>query len=290
MPRFFPRQSSLRSLRSSVARCLLGFAFVCPGIAGLGLASAQTEDSEDKEETPGPGSEESSAFVALPPPLLRPPPGLEFAPDSPASRASLHLHRAAAIQPLTEHLVTAAASRFVTTARGPLRPEPQVCAEAEAIRRLLSVAQGEFEAELATALALLESVSSEADPVRVLRDRSEALTAALRRLRPQVRYVRRQTKRWSCQEHGFDGLVGLELSSTPAELAGRALLVQATERHRVLWLDGIPVAVSGDQAWGLVLLQRSGQTLCESDARATYCRGGREIMGLSSAYLPLAAP
>ena len=59
---------------------------------------------------------------------------------------------------------------------------------------------------------------------------------------------------------------------------------------QVLHVDGIPVAVSGDQAWGLVLLQRSGQTLCESDARATYCRGGREIMGLSSAYLPLAAP
>jgi hypothetical protein len=263
----------------------------------LGLAltiafgpSAQAQDSEEKEETPGPGSEESDPFVALPPPLLRPPAGLELAPDSPASRASLHLQRAAAIHPLTEQLVAAASSRFTTGARGPVRPSAQPCAEAEAIRRLSRVAQTEFEAELKTGRALLESVSSEITEVRVLRDLSEKLTEKSLDLRKRTRYIDRQTQRWRCRAHGFDGLAGLRLSPAPREPAGRPLLVEATGPHRILWLDGKPAAASGELGWALVLIQRSGQKICESDPRASSCRRGREVDDGVSAYLSLGTP
>lgn len=270
-------------------------AFLVAGLLLLGLAlpdlqsaaAQRTAEEDEREETPGPGSEESPALAALPPPLLRPPPGLEFVPGSPASRASLHLHRAAAIWPLVEHLAAAASVRFLTGPRGPVRPEPSGCAEAEAIRRLLQVAQTEFEAELKTGVALLESVPSEAAAVQVLRVLASELGGRLKKLGPSVRYLRRQTKRWACAEHELSGLEGLQLAAPPEELAGRALLVEATRPSVVFWLDGLPVAVSGPQSWGLVLLQRSGQVLCESDPRALSCRGGRTLGDPTSVYLRL---
>lgn len=279
------------SVRWGVGSLLvLGFALLGLALAELPSAAAQeTVEEAEREETPGPGSEESPAFSALPPPLLRPPPGLEFVPDSPASRASLHLHRAASIWPLVEHLAAAASVRFLTGPRGPVRPEPSGCAEAEAIRRLLDVAQLEFEAELKTGVALLESVPSEAAAVEILRVLASELDGRLNELGPSVRYLRRQTKRWACGEHEFSGLEGLQLAAPPEALAGRALLVEATRPSVVLWLDGIPVAVTGPQSWGLVLLQRSGQVLCESDPRAPSCRGGRTLGEPTSAYLRLGA-
>jgi hypothetical protein len=179
--------------------------------------------------------------------------------------------------------------RFFTGPRGPVRPEPSACAEAEAIRRLLDVAQTEFEAELKTGGALLESVPSEASAVEVLRVLASDLEGRLKKLGPSVRTLRRQTKRWVCGNHEFSGLEGLQLAAPPEALAGRPLLVEATRPSVVLWLDGIPVAVTGQQSWGLVLLQRSGQLLCESDPRATSCRRGRTLGEPTSAYLRLGA-
>jgi len=253
------------------------------GLAGSPLAFAQEE--EEREATPGPGSEESPAFVALPVPLLRPPAGLEFVPDSPASRASLHLHRAAAIWPLVEHLAAAGLSRFVSGPRGPVRPDRGRCAEAEAIRRLLEVAQVEFEREHKTGMALLESARSGGEAVDVLRALGTKGVRSLKDLGPRVRTLVRQTKRWGCVEHGLTGLDGLKLSATSAALAGRPLLVESARPSVVLWLDGVPVGVSGQQSWGLILLEREGQVLCQSDARKTSCRGGQPIGEVTSAYL-----
>jgi len=255
------------------------------GLVGSSVAFAQ--ETEEREETPGPGSEESPAFTVLPVPLLRPPAGLEFVPNSPASRASLHLHRAAAIWPMVEHLAAAGLSRFVSGRRGPVRPDAQSCAEAEAIRRLLEVAQLEFEREHKTGLALLESARSEGEAVGVLRALGTKGSSALRDLGPTVRTLRRQTKRWSCAEHGISGLDGLKLSATSAALAGRPLLVESARPSVVLWLDGVPVGISGQQSWGLILLEREGQVLCQSDARKTSCRGGQPLGAATSAYLRL---
>ena len=255
------------------------------GLAGTPLAFAQEE--EEREETPGPGSEESPAFVVLPAPLLRPPSGLEFVPDSPASRASLHLHRGAAIWPMVEHLAGAGLSRFVSGPRGPVRPSPRGCAEAEAIRLLLEVAQVEFEREHKTGVALLESVRSEGEAVGVLRALATKGSRALQDVGPTVRALRRQTKRWRCVEHGLSGLDGLELAATSAALGGRPLLVESARPSVVLWLDGVPVGISGQRSWGLILLEHEGQVLCQSDARKTSCRGGQPLAEVTSAYLRL---
>lgn len=256
--------------------------------ASIGLEfppSAFAQEQGEEQETPGAGSEESSAFVVLPAPLLRPPIGLEFAPDSPASRASLHLHRAAAVWPMVEHLLGAGLSRFVSGPRGPVRPSQRGCAEAEAIRRLLEVAQTEFVREHKTGVALLESVGSEAESVEVLRDLAGKLAGALRDLGPSVRTLRRQTTRWDCAEHGFSGLDGLELAPASAGLGGRPLLVESTRPSVVLWLDGVPVGISGPQSWGVILVEREGQVLCQSDARKTSCRAGTPLGEVTSAYL-----
>ena len=59
-------------------------------------ASNSGDESEDRQPTPGPGSEESDPLLALPLPLLRPPEGLDFVSEAPASRAAAHLARVAA--------------------------------------------------------------------------------------------------------------------------------------------------------------------------------------------------
>ena len=251
------------------------------------LVLAPMEGNAESGETPGPGSEESAALVALPTPLLRPPAGLEFAPGSPASRASVHLQRAAAIQPLAEQLAEEAVKRFSAKRRGSRRPSEESCVQATSIRLLLTVAQSEITAEFKTGNALMESVSSDVEGVQVLRDLSSRQGDRIRELAKRSRHVDRHIKRWKCRDYGPGEVGALALPLPPRELLGQAVLVEATGPHRVLWLDETPVAASGDLGWAVVIVERPGQRLCESDPRAVKCRDGRVLEGLDSAVLRL---
>jgi hypothetical protein len=257
---------------------------LCSALLVLLLANTVVAQSSQPKES---RSAESAALVPLPPPLLRPPAGLELAPGSPGSLASYHLQRAASIQPLAFDLVLAATRRFEVGESRTLRPTKAACSEAEALRRLLEVTRQEWRAELKTGEALMGSVVSESPPVQVLRELAQLQGNQLRELDKKVRYIGRQTKRLRCRDAAFTGLSTVRVPEPRREIAGRALLVEATAPNRVLWLDGVPEAASGQTGWAVVILTRSGQVLCESDPRATSCREGRELGDAPSAFLAL---
>ena len=226
-------------------------------------ATAQNAEGEqEEEETPGPGSEESEAVEPLPPPPLRPPEGLELTSGSPGQRADHHSARADSLRRLTE---TLAASVEETGAS---------CTERRSVDRLLGFVLDEAEAELRTAEAHAEGLSSEA--TRALRDfisESRELQDAQRTR--ALASARRMALACGVGPTNLESLPALVVPS-PGR-AGRAMLVGGTEASLVLWVDGVPRSVTGTDGWGVVVLSPGSHVLCRAAAVEAGCRGALSV-------------
>ena len=86
-------------------------------------------------------------------------------------------------------------------------------------------------------------------------------------------------------EHSERGLPMITVPAMQPELGARALLVEASEPSCVIWLDGVPAAVSDENGWAVVLLRRDEHRICESLPKAMRCRGGRTVVSAESALL-----
>ena len=274
-------------LSAALLRGLLAALCVALSLADASPIHAAAESgSEEQEETPGPGSEESPPLQRLPVPLLRPPEGMDFVPGAPASRAAVHLARVAAVLPLASRLVSLASERLgLGNSRGKVVPED--CAAAAGLQLLLGVANRDIWEELRTAQALLKSVAVEDSLTGALRTQQEDLAGRREELKIESRAIGRAVRRWRCGDEAERAARVLSLSAMAPELGARALLVEASEPHRVLWVDGRPSAVADESSWGIVLLRRDRHRVCESSASDTACRGGRVVSATGDALLPL---
>ncbi|MEE2827763.1 MAG: hypothetical protein VX498_01130, partial [Myxococcota bacterium] len=245
------------------------------GLVLVGPALAE-EGEEDEVETPGPGSQESNSVVPLPPPRLRPPPGLGLVPGTPGEQALRHWERAEAIVDLFVHINREMGRREnVLGSSSKPKARLEACPGAYALQRGMVAALREVRAELSTAQALAESLPQDSAEATTLQERLKRSFTNIQWRESYAEGRPGRFRQWGCPE------APAEPTPLPPATPGfydrapaQAILVEVRDAGRVLWLDDVPQAVSDEWGLGVVVLSPGSHVLCEADPRETSCRPG----------------
>lgn len=251
-------------------------------VGGLTTGSATGQEEDEEEETPGAGYEESGSVVPLPPPRLRPPPGLELAPGAPGERATHHGSRAEAARLLAGVL----SSRLQAELTG----DSPSCEQARSLSHALRLTVDEAGAELHTAEALLVSVTGDDSRVAALRAFLHETSELLEGRRSEAKNLHRRLRRSGCSMEAVRSMKLPALTPPPPGEAGTAVLVEGSGPSRVLWVDGSPSGVTDSVGWGVLILSPGSHLVCEAEAKASTCRGGLTVDANHSVVLSASSP
>ena len=225
------------------------------------------------QETPAPDSERQPEVddnstqgpvpAPLPPPLARPPEGLELVVGSPLGRALGRLDRAEVLDSL--------GIRAVRRTGDDSGCELLLAAGWEG-----SLALDQARAEVTSAAALLETPSGDPAASAGMVARLAGLRARLADLEQEVERVDRLGAGASCE--GRPGAPVWLPSAERAAVAGiAAILVRTDGPGKVVWIDGAPEAVAGAGGWVIAVVPVGLRRICAAEPEEARCPTEVEI-------------
>ncbi len=201
--------------------------------------------------------------AALPPPLARPPEGLERVEGSPYGRALLHLERADVLDALG-----------IRSARRASGDSP--CDVLAASAWVVELSARQARAQLSTAGALLAAPAAEAGPGDDVEARLASLEARLDDLEGELVRVSGLLEAGGCGEV-VRAPVWLPLSDRAAVGGAAAVLLRVGQPDLVVWIDGAPVVASGPDGWAVAVVPAGVRRVCVAAASDAECADEVEV-------------
>ena len=228
-------------------------------------SSAQETPPQADEQQPSvdDNSAEGPVPESLPPPLARPPAGLELVRGAPLRRAQDHLDRA--------DVLDALAVRVLRRVDG-----ASPCDLIEAAIWEASLAFDLARAEQATAAAFLSASTPEADGAASLPSRLEGLGSRLADLADGIERAGVQARAARCQEQN-EAPVYLPSEYTVPVDGSTGILLRAGAQGDVVWIDGAPAVAAGPGGWTIAVVPAGLRRVCVTAPEDPSCPEEREI-------------
>jgi hypothetical protein len=227
--------------------------------------AGQETPPQDQEQQPT--VEDTSAEGAvpepLPPPLARPPEGLELVEGAPQRRAAEHMARGEVLDALAIRVL-----RRVD--------EASPCELIEASAWEAALALDRAWDEQITAGALLASSVDEVAGSQALLARLEGLRSRLADLTLRIEAVTEQARLASC-DGGAEAPVYLAPEYAGSVDGSAAILLRAEAPGRVVWIDGSPAVVAGPGGWAVAVVPVGLRRVCAAEPADVQCPVEREI-------------
>lgn len=232
-------------------------------LAASALAQETPSSGSDNQPSVDDNSTQGPVPAPLPPPLARPPLGLEGVDGSPVGRARIHMERAEVMDALGIRALRRAAAG-------------SDCELLQAVRWEAGLALEAADVETRSAAAMLEPGSDEATAGATVRSRLAALEARLVDLGGELARIDELTRRGAC-EAPIQAPVWLPAEDRVPVAGATAVLVHTDGPGTVVWIDGAPHAISGRDGWAIAVVPVGLRRLCVAAAEEAACVDEVEI-------------